>query len=192
MPFPNDAETTAYIQSYFKRKKVPYQEESLIDVLDDSAMGKMAVYWAVLALRDVGTATCVPALKRKLRYPMRDVKDCSILTIAHIAGATETEFYVEALRDKRTQKACPLWAILDAADERAIEAVLEYADKEIRALKTNRPNAGLIFAVQYLRKNLEKDDRVEKALHSLQDRGFRIPEQSNAGLAFSGLTESPP
>jgi hypothetical protein len=33
---------------------------------------------------------------------MQDVRDCSLLTIAHIAGAAETDFFLEALADKKT------------------------------------------------------------------------------------------
>jgi hypothetical protein len=53
---------------------------------------------------------------------LQDVKDCSLLTIAHIAGASETPFYLEALADKGSRKAYPMWAIEVAADERAVPA----------------------------------------------------------------------
>jgi hypothetical protein len=57
-----------------------------------------------LAPRDVGTTRSIPALKELLHCPMQDVKDCSLLTIAHIAGPAETEFFVQALDDERTKK----------------------------------------------------------------------------------------
>src|SRR5262249_50185300 len=91
-----------------------------------AGLSKHDVYWGVLALRDVGTARSIPVLKSLLHYPMQDVKDCSLLTIAHIAGASETPFYVEALADRRTRKVYPMWAIEVAADHRAEPVVLEF------------------------------------------------------------------
>jgi len=68
---------------------------------------------------------------------MQDVKDCSLLTIAHIAGAAETDFFLEALADKKTRKAYPMWAIEVAADGRALPAVVEFVNIALK--KTARP-----------------------------------------------------
>lgn len=165
MLYPNEASTTAAIRRFFQRKKVPYSEEALVQVLQDDSSSKMAVYWAVLGLRDVGTSKCVPALKAMLHYPMQDVKDCSILTIAHVAGATETSYYVEALRDKRTRKAYPMWAIRDAADASPTDAVLDYVTRELKKLrKGDDPGEAFGFAVEYLVKFRCHDPRIETLL----------------------------
>ena len=165
MLYPNEPSTTAYIRGFFQRKKVAYTEEGLIAVLQDNSSSKMAVYLAVLGLRDVGTGMCIPSLKAKLHYPMQDVKDCSILTIAHIAGATETRYYVEALHDKKTRKAYPMWAIRDAANAGAIDPVLDYVTLEIRKLsKGVAPGDAFIFAIEYLVQFRCDDPRIEALL----------------------------
>ena len=90
MHFPNRASLRATIEKHFRRKHVPYSEDGFIEVLQLSTSSSMDVYWATIGLRDVGTVKCIPFLKEKLHYPKQDVKDCSILTIAHIAGAAES------------------------------------------------------------------------------------------------------
>ena len=176
MPFPNDAESTADFKKSLARKRIGYDEPSLINVLENESSGKMLVYYAVLGLRDVGTGRCIPALKRMLHYPKQDVKDCSILTISHIAGAAETEFYVSALTDKRTRKTYPMWAMLDAADERAVPAVIEY-------LRRNRNNFDLkgmiagtyMMGIAYLAKFRSADDRIEGILTDFRSLWESIP-----------------
>lgn len=165
------------------RKHVAYDEPSLIRVLDNPQSGRMQVYWAVGALRDVGTQRCIPALKRMLHYPMRDVKDCSILTIAHIAGATETPFYIDALRDKRTQKAFPMWAIYDAADERAVPAVIEYL---LQNRKPFDPKRTLVqthmCGVAYLAKFNGSDARIQQIITDFKSRWAALPLQEQSML----------
>jgi hypothetical protein len=80
-------------------------EEELLRVLEDSE-SKADVYWAVIGLRNVGSAQ---AVKAKRRYPMQDVKDCIPLTVAHLVGEAETSFYIGALKDKRSRKEFPMW-----------------------------------------------------------------------------------
>lgn len=165
------------------RKHVAYDEPSLIRVLDNLQSGRMQVYWAVGGLRDVGTQRCIPALKRMLHYPMRDVKDCSILTIAHIAGTTETPFYIDALRDKNTQKAFPMWAIHDAADERAVPAVIEYL---LQNRKPYDPNRTLVqthmCGVAYLAKFNGSDARIEQIIRDFKSRWAALPSQEQRML----------
>jgi hypothetical protein len=176
MLYPNDPATTAYIRGFFQRKKVAYSEEGLIRVLQDSSSSKMAVYNAVLGLRDVGTLMCVAALKAVLHYPMQDVKDCSILSIAHIAGVMETKYYVEALRDKKTRKAYPMWAIRDAADARAIDVVLDHVTTGLNKLRNGGdPGDAFAFAVEYLVKFRCYDPRIETLLCETK-KHYEVPE----------------
>ena len=134
--FPNDEETTRFISDYFRKRRTAWTEEAILAAIM-APRSKYDVYWGVLALRDLGTERCIPVLKGLLHYPMQDVKDCSVLTIAHVARASETEFYLEALADKRTRKLYPMWAIEVAADERAVPAVVEFVNAALR--KASRP-----------------------------------------------------
>jgi hypothetical protein len=183
MPFPSDPTTTATIRQMLARKGIAYDEASLIGVLDNPRSGRMQVYWAVAALGDVGTQKCIPALKRMLHYPMRDVKDCSIVTIAHIAGAAETQFYIDALRDKRTQKSYPMWAIYDAADERAVPAVIEYL---LRDRKRFDPNGTAVqtytCGITYLAKFQRNDPRIEELVTDFKKRWAELASRERTTL----------
>jgi hypothetical protein len=99
MGFPLDDDAKRTIQHHFRRKKLIWSEEYFVSVLDTSEK-RFDIYWAVLALRDCGTVQSIPALKKKLFYPMQDVKCAAILTIAHIAGASATDLYFRQIRSK--------------------------------------------------------------------------------------------
>src|SRR5580765_5091972 len=136
--FPNNETTKRFIADHFRKRRLLLTEDGILDAIK-AGRSKHDVHWGVLALRDVGTARSIPVLKSLLHYPMQDVKDCSLLTIAHIAGASETAFYVEALADKRTRKAYPMWAIEVAGDERALSAVVEFVDAALRRAIRSKP-----------------------------------------------------
>jgi hypothetical protein len=97
--FPNTDVKRRFIADHFRKRRTPLTEDAILEAIK-TPRSKYDVYWGVLALRDVGTARAVPVLKGLLHYPMQDVKDCSLLTIAHIAGASETDFYLSALTEK--------------------------------------------------------------------------------------------
>jgi len=134
--FTNSETTRQFIARHFRKRRTPLTEAAILEAIA-APRSKYDVYWGVLALRDCGTARSVPALKGLLHYPMQDVKDCSLLTIARIAGAAETPFYLEALALKGSRKTYPMWAIEAAADARAIPAVVELVNAALR--KANRP-----------------------------------------------------
>lgn len=187
MAFPNLPSDTDAAQSYFRRKRIPYTEEALVAVLNDGAQ-RQAVYWATIALRDVGTVNAVPALKAKLHYPMRDVQDCAVLTIAHLAGAAETEFFVDALRDKRTQKAYPMWAIRVAADERAIDAVLEYVGRALKRLERptpSEPGDAYVDGLEFLARFADGDPRIAALFDRVRGIWDRLPTGTRSRLAAS-------
>jgi hypothetical protein len=160
MPFPNNNFTKNIIEKYFERKRIPYTEDAFINVLQSAASSKMDVYWATIGLRDVGTAKCIPFLKEKLHYPKQDVKDCSVLTIAHIAGSAETEFYISAFKDKKTRKGYPIWAILDAADHRAVEVMMDYVRDALRKIKRGVYAGDYLDAMKYLGRFSGADPRI--------------------------------
>jgi hypothetical protein len=136
--FPNNDTTKRFIADHFRKRGNALTEESILAAIA-SPRSKYDVYWGVLALRDVGTSQSIPTLKGLLHYPMQDVKDCSVLTIAHIAGASETDFFVQALTDKKSRKMYPMWAIEVAADERAIPAVVEFVDAALKKAARSKP-----------------------------------------------------
>ena len=74
---------------------------------------------------------------------MQDVKCVAILTIAHIARESATPTISHALLDPvYREKAYAMWAINDAADERAIPAVLNYFAKNKAKLKAGHLKNG--------------------------------------------------
>src|SRR5262249_12239858 len=144
MAFPLSDYTRQAIEHHFRRKNLQWSEPYFLDVLANSTQ-KHDVYWAVIALRDCGTSAAIPALKAKLTYPMKDVKCVSMLTIAHIAGAAETECYTESLLDAAyPEKGYAMWAVNDAADDRAVEGVLAYFTKNRSRLRRGELSNGTL------------------------------------------------
>jgi hypothetical protein len=187
MVFPNFPETTEIAKRTLHRKRIEYSEDALIAVLEDGT-DRNAVYWATIALRDVGTPRAVPALQNLLHYPMQDVKDCSLLTIAHLAGPAATEFYVHALRDKRTRKLYPMWAIRVAADERAVEPVLEYVDRALKRLERSTPadpGDAYLDGLEYLSRFHETEPRIETVFARVRRVWSRLTAGARTRLAAS-------
>jgi hypothetical protein len=90
------------------------------------------------------------------------VKATSILTIAHIARAAETEFYAETLLNKQyPEKAYAMWAINDAADQRAIDSVLEYFRINRSKLKNGKlTNGTVVDGLEFLGRYVGQDKRI--------------------------------
>ena len=151
----------------------------MINVLKNST-NKYAKYWAVIGLREIGTEKCIPYLKALKDFPMQDIKDCLLLTIAHISGSLETEFYISILQEKGTRKDYAMWAIKDSADERAIEPVLQFIESAYK--KLNQPKSkyysiaymdGLIFLSRYFNK--------DKRIKDIYDKFIRIKNKLPQG-----------
>jgi hypothetical protein len=187
MLFANSPDATETIQKYFRRKRIPYTEDALLAVLEDGTQ-RQAVYWATIGLRDVGTMRSVPFLQAKLHYPMQDVKDCAILTVAHIAGAAATDFYVDALLDKRTRKLYPMWAIRVAADERAIDAVLAYVGRVLQRLERptpSDPGDAYVDGLEYLARFHAIDPRIPPMFDRVRRIWHLLPAGAQSRLAVS-------
>jgi hypothetical protein len=161
VPFPLNDHTRRSIRDHFRRTNLEWTEDYFLDVLEKFKR-KHDIYWAVLALRDCGTARSIPFLSAKLHYPMQDVKCTSILTIAHIAGAAETELYAHALLDPTyREKGYAMWAIRDAADSRAVDAVVSYFRKNMSKIRKGKlHNATLPDGLDYLQQYADTDHRV--------------------------------
>lgn len=182
--FPNDEAIRRIIGDHFLKRRIPLTEDAILAVIK-TPRSKHDVYWGVLALRDVGTARSIPVLKDLLHYPMQDVKDCSLLTLAHIAGASETPFYLEALADKRTRKTYPMWAIEVAADERAAPVVIEFVNaallKAMRA-KAADPGDAYLSGLKYLaRLGLDRPE-THSSIALLNKAWTKLPKGHQATL----------
>jgi hypothetical protein len=144
MPFPLDKTSEEFIERHFRRRQFRWDEEYFASVLDHPR-SKHDVYWASIGLRKVGTERSVPRLRALFTFPMKDVKCVSILTIAHVAGERATPIFCEALLDpKYPEKTYAMWAINDAADERAVPAVLEYFKRNRSKLRNGKLCNGTI------------------------------------------------
>ncbi len=166
MPFPIDNHTIEAIQKHFKRKNFEYTENYFLSILDNKQSTKYDIYWAVLGLTGVGTKKSIKPLKDIRSYSMEDIKNRSILTIAHIAGKDETLYYVECLSDKKMKKDYPMWAIYDTADEKAIDGVLEYLTKVYKKWKQPQCNyAGDAYLEGLL--YLERFSKIDKRIIEL-------------------------
>ncbi|MBW8772274.1 MAG: hypothetical protein JF590_03115 [Gemmatimonadetes bacterium] len=161
MPFPNSPSIRETIEKHFRRRGLAWTEQYFVEILE-TATRRHDVYWATIALRDCGSPACVPALKAKLDYPMQDVKCTAMLTIAHIARATETPFYAESLIGTAyREKGYAMWAIEDAADERAVDAVLQYFKKQRSKLRAGRlVNGTLAPGLQFLEAHREGREEI--------------------------------
>src|SRR5215470_8461284 len=121
MPFPidNNDVSIGFIEKHFRKRAFVWSEDYFFSILN-APRSKYDVYWSAIGLRRVGTERSVPVLLRFLTYPMQDVKCVSILTIAHIGRASVTPLLADALLNPEyREKVYAMWAILDAADERA-------------------------------------------------------------------------
>ena len=110
---------------------------------------------------------------------MQDVKDCSLLTIAHIAGASETEFYLSALTERGSRKIYPMWAIEVAADDRAIPLVIEFVNAALKkAVRSARPDPGdaYLSGLKYLARVGVDRAECQPTLALLQKAWPHLPE----------------
>jgi hypothetical protein len=168
MPFPLDKHSEDFIERHFKRRQFRWDEDYFISMLEHPR-SKHDVYWAAIALRKVGTRKSVEPLRRLLTFPMKDVKCVAILTIAHIARESATPLLSIALLDPLyPEKAYAMWAIKDAADERAVPAVLEYFSKNKSKLKNGKlTNGSFVDGVEFLSRYAENHLEIQIFLDSI-------------------------
>lgn len=184
MPFPLESYSRQPIEHHFRRKKLVWNEEYFLNVLNTSDK-RYDIYWSVIALRDCGTMKAIPALKEKLSYPMQDVKCTSILTIAHIAGAKETNLYSEALSNPEyREKSYAMWAIKDAADERAVGSVLAYFKKNQSKLRNgNLANGTLAHGLEFLERYLNGNDEIHHFFSDVENFWEKLPRGEQTEIA---------
>ena len=136
--FPNwslDYKANDYVIDYFKKKKMPYNEDSMIECLKNQR-NKHELYWAILALRQVGTIKSIEYLKNVVTYRNFDVQGTSVLNIGKFANGAENEFLGQLLLNKDFRaKWYAMAAIGLKQNDKAVPYVLEYALKTIKSPK---------------------------------------------------------
>jgi len=177
MPFPLSDDVRDTVRHHFRKQGLVWDDAYFVNVLQ-TATDRYDVYWSVIALRDCGTASCLPALTDKLQFPMQDVKCAAILTIAHIAGAQATPLFVQALAGTSFRdKGYAMWAIQDAADERAVDAVLAYFKKHRARLRSGKlTNNTLADGLAYLEKHLATRPEVAAFFDEVNACWAMLPE----------------
>ena len=184
MPFPIDESTRNTIRHHFRKKQVVWDEAYFVTVLQTSS-DKYDVYWSVIALRDCGTKACLPALKDNLQFPMQDVKCGAILTIAHVAGDSETPLYADALIGTSFRdKGYAMWAIRVAADARAVDAVLGYFKKNRAKLRQGKlANATLADGLNYLDKYRPSNPEIAALFEDVDGVWPNLPEADRRDIS---------
>jgi|KBSMisStaDraftv2_1062788.scaffolds.fasta_scaffold69032_1 hypothetical protein len=174
MPFPLDTGQD-FIEHHFRRRKFVWSEDFFLSILDEPR-SKYDVYWSVLGLRKVGSIRSIPILVTFLTYPMQDVKCVAILTIAHIGGASVTPLFADALLSPNyREKTYAMWAILDAADDRAVPAVLQYFSKNRAKLQAGKLDT-FGDGARYLAKFMSTSGEARAFVEGIPAYWTRIPE----------------
>jgi len=107
---------------------------------------------------------------------MQDVKCVSILTIAHIGRASVTPLLADALLNPEyREKVYAMWAILDAADERAIPSVLQYFAKNRSKLRAGKLDA-FGDGLRYLAKFRDTVPAVRAFIDEVPGYWHRLPQ----------------
>lgn len=184
MPFPIDESTRDTILHHFRKKQGVWDEAYFVKMLQ-TANDKYDVYWSVIALRDCGTTACIPALTDKLQFPMQDVKCGAMLTIAHVAGDSETPLYADALIGTSFRdKGYAMWAIRVAADARAVDAVLAYFKKNKARLKQGKlANATLADGLEYLDKYRTSKPEIAALFEEVDAVWPNLPEADRRDIS---------
>jgi len=171
MPFPLEPHSEETIEKHFRNRGFLWTEEYLLSAIAN-ARSKYDVYWAAIGLRKVGTDRAIPVLCTLLTYPMQDVKCVAILTIGHIGRENSTPILAEALLSPAyREKGYAMWAIADAADERAVPAVpavLAHLKKNRSKIRRGKDSSGvLVDAVSYLAKHRHLSADAQKFLDEI-------------------------
>ena len=174
MPFPLDSGQD-FIERHFRKRKFVWSEDFFLSVLNEPR-SKYDVYWSALGLRKVGSPRSIPILVSLLTYPMQDVKCVAILTIAHIGGASVTPLLADTLVSPNyREKGYAMWAILDAADDRAVPAVLQYFSKNRAKLRAGKLDA-FGDGTRYLAKFMNISAEARAFVEEIPTYWSRLPE----------------
>ena len=149
---------------YFDKLKKPFTEETMIDILIKQP-DRFSIYYAILALRKIGTIKSIQYLKNIICYKNMDIQGTSVLTIAKLANGMENEFLGKLLLNKEfKQKWYALAAIFYKINDKALPYILEYAINKIKNGK-NMPETGglvLLYLAKYAPENEQSKKIFEK------------------------------
>ena len=145
------------IRDHFQKKKKPYTEDTMIEILKNMD-NKNEMWWAILALRKIGTKKSIKYLKDIVHYKYMDVQATSVLTIAKLAEGTENEFFGKLLLDKEfKQKTYAMTAIFYEANDKPLKYIIEYGIDKIKNCK-NMPDVGGLVLTYLARYAPENED----------------------------------
>lgn len=187
--FRNDPEDIESFRQFFQRKKIPFTEAGLIDCLHQPKT-KNEAYLAILALRDLGTPTCLPVLREAALLRWHDCQSTAVLTLAQIGRENETHFLGELLHTPTFRaKYYALWALTVASDDRAVPQVLAFLDKTLKKLPEYD---GLVHAcLKYLLRHRAAYPEIEDSLARARDRRDRLDNEARALLETIEPTPRP-
>lgn len=160
-------------EKYFKRKKISFTEEALIDTLLTST-SRYDAYWAVLSLRTLGTEKSIAPLKSVALSKWNDVQATSALTIGQLANGTENEFLGTLLLNKNfKQKYYAVWAIFVCPNDKAVEQMKQFVIKSVKDIK--KMSDSIPLALWYLDKYTNINGEVEKKFAKVKENGHLLP-----------------
>ena len=156
-----------------KRGWDPDSECSLIALIDQGSYF-FGIWAATILLRDIGTAACIPALKKALYYPKTDIQITSLWTISMIAGAAERDLYLAMLLDTNySHKMTAIFCVAEYCGEEAVDAVSNRVKKLLPAKRSriawNREQTELTRAVSFIVR-FPSRPKVESALQHVIQR----------------------
>ena len=141
----NDKIIEKDVKYYFSKRKIPYTEESMIEILKTKTNSEALVF-SLVALREIGTIKAIEAIKNIVHFKKLDVQATSVLTIAVLTNGSENEYLGKLLLEKEfKEKWYAMLAILYNADKKALPYVLEYGKRTIKNCKNMADAGGLIL-----------------------------------------------
>lgn len=171
---------------YFRRLGIPYEPQSLIEVLKRHKP-KSAMPIACHSLADMRAREAIPVLKSLADFHVQDVKATSVLAIARLGGNEETPWLAECLSRKGTLKGYVLWALAAVADPMVYPAVKAWFIPQLRKLERN-PDAdsrgNTVFAVAYLEQVTADYPEAIELLERFRKVAPRLPGNIPSELAF--------
>ena len=155
------------IEKYFGIHKPDWEEEFFLEKLISKK--KYDVYYSLLALQHCGTKKAIPFLKDTVFHTVADIRAISIITIGIIGREDCTNYYVDLLNNsKYKDKDYVLWVIRDFADERAVEAVVQFIEKIKKSITPGQlGNDIVVHATLYLNKYIIKYPNIKETLNFL-------------------------
>jgi hypothetical protein len=189
-------------ETTWRRHRInPDDEASLADFIERGEH-LLAVWYAILRLREIGTVRSLPALEKALYYGKTDVKMAALATIARIRGAEGGSYYIARLEDpKFPEKWTAIRQIARYCGPEGVPAVARRV-KAILARKRKRivwspdlTQTELTTAVDYLERSGKVTNAGAEAMAEVKEKWMELNEQERKTLlqlpAFAGMPLAP-